>query len=197
MANRRQKSLLQRARWDRIFGALIDLDSFDCSACECIKILCGKNKESAMNRKIQLQNSANDTNSAVVPAGVAVTEAPPETEPPVADNSMAVFLSPSTQESNQYACDPTISEEQAMFDLAERVSMLLQADGYTVYMCNRDDNVKAKVNQGNFWGAVHMWHCIPIPAMMAQGGLGQNAITIIPLKAVNSLHKISITVWLN
>lgn len=150
MANRKRQNLLRRARWDRIFGALIILILLIVLLVSALKS-CGKNKESA-NGGQSANSSANDTNSAVTPAGIVTTETPSETEPPAIDNSMAVFLSPSTQESNGYACDPTISEEQVMFDLAERVSMLLQADGYTVYMCNREDNVKAKVKQGNFLG---------------------------------------------
>ncbi len=148
MANNNRRNLMRRARWDRIFGALFILILIIVILVSALKS-CGKNKDSA-EEKNNAGNSENN-NSAVSPAAVVTTEAP-TTEPVVLDNSMAVFLSPSTQENNEYACDPTISEEQAMFDLAERVSLLLEADGYTVYMCSRDDNVKAKVKQGNQLG---------------------------------------------
>ncbi|HAJ98259.1 MAG TPA: hypothetical protein DCO72_11055 [Ruminococcus sp.] len=147
MANRKGQNLMRRARWDRIFGALAILIILIVLLVSALKS-CGKNKEPA-----ESGNTA-ETQENVAPASIVTTEATQEAEttPAVVDNSMAVFLSPSTQENNEYACDPTISEEQVMFDLANRVSMLLQADGYTVYMCSRDDNVKAKVKQGNTYG---------------------------------------------
>jgi len=151
MANNNRRNLMRRARWDRIIGALIVLILLIVLLVSALKS-CGKNKNTVEPQNQQAGNSENDTNSAIAPAAVITTEAPLETEPPVVDNSMAVFLSPSTQENNEYACDPSISEEQAMFDLAERVSMLLEADGYHVYMCGHEDNVKTKVKQGNQLG---------------------------------------------
>jgi hypothetical protein len=78
----------------------------------------------------------------------SIAETTATTEPPI-DYSKAVFLSPSTQYDNLYACDGTTTEAAAMIDLAKRVKNLLEADGYTVFICGENDSVKDKVAQGN------------------------------------------------
>lgn len=125
-------ALMKRARWDRIGGAFAALVIL-IVLIVCIASACGKKKET----------EPADANSVITPVS---TEA--VTEPPV-DNSMAVYLSPSTQIDNVYACDETVTERSAMFDLANKVKTLLETDGFTVYMCGEDDNVKSKVEQGN------------------------------------------------
>lgn len=124
------RSLMRRARWDRLFGALVALVILIVLFVSVCKS-CSRDKD------------AEDVNSTIAPV---------ETEPttlPVQDNSMAVFLSPSTQEDNAYACDETVTEESAMFELAEKVKALLESDGITVYICGDDDSVKTKVATGN------------------------------------------------
>ena len=124
------RKLLQRARWDRLLGALAVL---------LLLILLIVLLVSACGKK---------TTPAAVDSVIPPATTQPTTEA-VVDNSMAVFLSPSTQEDNVYACDSTVTEESAMFDLAEEVKKLLEADGYTVYMCAEDDGVEDKVKTGN------------------------------------------------
>ncbi len=126
------KALMRRARWDRIGGAFAVLVIL-IVLIVCIASSCGKKEDT----------EPADTNSVIPPVA---TEA--VTEPPV-DNSMAVYLSPSTQFDNVYACDETVTEESSMFELANKVKALLEADGFKVYMCGEDDSVKDKVEQGN------------------------------------------------
>lgn len=122
--------LYARARWDRLAGAavvlvlLIIVIVAMCGAC-------GKKDDVPANTNVQ-------TTLPTQPA----TEAEP-------DNSRAVYLSPSTQYDNLYACDNKTSEKDAMIDLANRVKALLEADGYTVYMCGPEYTVKTKVDEGN------------------------------------------------
>lgn len=133
MANNSEfQKLMRRARWDRLLGALIVLVLLIFLLTFVFKS-CGKNAE----------ETGGDVSS------ITPVETTPPTEPVKTDNSMAVFLSPSTQEDNVYACDSTVTEESAMFDLTQSVKALLEADGYTVYVCEEDDNVKAKVTKGN------------------------------------------------
>ena len=126
--------LRRRARWDRIIGALavlILLMIFIISSISsCVKKL--KKPETEPVSTLETQ-----------PA-----ETQPTTEE-VIDNSMAVFLSPSTQEDNLYACDKNITEEKAMWMIARRVKAMLEEDGVQVYICGEDDDVPAKVKQGN------------------------------------------------
>ncbi len=133
MANNSEfQKLMRRARWDRLFGALIVLVLL-IILLTCIFKSCGKDAA----------ETGGDTST------IAPVETEPTTEPAKVDNSMAVFLSPSTQEDNVYKCDDTVTEASAMFDLTRSVKALLEADGYTVYVCEEDDNVKAKVTKGN------------------------------------------------
>lgn len=133
MANNSElQKLMQRARWDRLFGALIVLVLL-IILLTCIFKSCGKDTA----------ETGGDVST------ITPVETEPPTEPVKTDNSMAVFLSPSTQEDNVYACDDTVTEESAMFDLTRSVKALLEADGYTVYVCEEDDNVKTKVTKGN------------------------------------------------
>lgn len=129
------RSLMRRARWDRLIGALIVLLLLLHLIVSAVKSITVREPK--------------ETNKVIEPATEPAT-VPADAVPDVlVDNSMAVFLSPSTQEDNAYACDETITEEIAMFELAEKVKALLEADGYVVYMCGEDDNVKRKVTTGN------------------------------------------------
>lgn len=120
--------LRRRARWDRIFGAFAVLFM--------IMILminsCTKNKDIEPVNNLETQ-----------PESVQ-----PTTEAEI-DNSMAVFLSPSTQEDNLYACDSMTTEEEAMWMIARQVQTMLEEDGYKVYICDEDDTVPAKIKKGN------------------------------------------------
>ena len=122
--------LYARARWDRLAGAavvlvlLIIVIVAMCGAC-------GKKDDVPANTNVQT---------------TLPTQLTTEAEP---DNSRAVYLSPSTQYDNLYACDNKTSEKDAMIDLANRVKALLEADGYTVYMCGPEYTVKTKVDEGN------------------------------------------------
>ena len=101
------RKLLQRARWDRLLGALAVL---------LLLILLIVLLVSACGKK---------TTPAAVDSVIPPATTQPTTEA-VVDNSMAVFLSPSTQEDNVYACDSTVTEESAMFDLAKEVKSSLR-----------------------------------------------------------------------
>ncbi|MBQ8010631.1 MAG: N-acetylmuramoyl-L-alanine amidase [Oscillospiraceae bacterium] len=134
MANEPKKidwvDLYARARWDRLLAAaaaVIVLLVIIVSICRS----CGKDDEKE-------------------PAGTtSIAETiPPTTEPPI-DYSKAVYLSPSTQYDNLYACDGTTTEAAAMIELAKKIKDLLEADGYTVFMCGETDSVRDKVTQGN------------------------------------------------
>ncbi len=124
--------LRRRARWDRIAGAgavlLLLMILMINGMTSCVK----------KHRK----NSETDTLE-TLPAAVQ-----PTTEK-IVDNSMAVYLSPSTQEDNLYACDGTTTEEKAMWDIALQVKDMLEADHYVVYMCGEDDKVPDKIKEGN------------------------------------------------
>lgn len=125
------RSLMRRARWDRLIGALVVLILI------IVLIV-------TMFKGCASDNESINTNSNITPSATeAETVAPTEAYP------MTVFLSPSTQEDNTYACDESVTEESAMFELAEKVKALLEADGYTVYMCGEDDGVRKKVQDGN------------------------------------------------
>lgn len=121
---------LQRARWDRLLGTLIALIVVIILITAMCKS-CGRNQKS-------------------VPAGTTetVADTQPTTETPV-DHSMDVYLSPSTQYDNVYACDGVTTEADAMIALAGKVQEQLEARGYTVYICGETDSVKEKVAQGN------------------------------------------------
>lgn len=128
------QSLMKRARWDRLFGALIVLVLL-IILIVCIARSCSKDKEPA-----QQVTSVID---------------PVETEPTTEarkDNSKAIFLSPSNEGDKFFACDDSISEKDAMMELADAVRILLETDGYTVYMSDPSDNVKARVTKGNELG---------------------------------------------
>lgn len=131
------QSMMRRARWDRLIGALVILIILLVVLVSCTKS-CGKGKP---------EDEEQETNS--------IIDTAPTTEPPTqapVDNSKAIYLSPSTQEDNLYACDESVNEEQVMFKLANAVRALLETDGYTVYMCEDSDNVKNKVTKGNELG---------------------------------------------
>lgn len=135
MANRNNfQSMMKRARWDRLGGALVVLIIL---ILLIVLIAKGCHKEKEPAQEVQT---------------TPIIDAAETTEPPtqaIVDNSRAIYLSPSTQEDNLYACDATVNEEQVMFQLAQSVKALLEADGYTVYMCQDNDNVKTKVTKGN------------------------------------------------
>ena len=95
------RSLMKRARWDRLIGALIVLILIIVMFVSCVKSCAGE------------PDAVDTGNSDIIPP-----ETIPTTEA-VVDNSMAVFLSPSTQEDNVYACDETVTEESAMFELTD------------------------------------------------------------------------------
>lgn len=128
------RDLRRRARWDRIFGAFAVMVLLLVWICSGIRSCAKKMKE-------ERDTSVNTAETLPVPTQ-------PTTEEPV-DNSMAVFLSPSTQEDNLYACDDTISEEKAMWMVGRQVKTMLEEDGYQVYICGEDDEVPWKVKQGN------------------------------------------------
>ncbi|MCR4645204.1 MAG: N-acetylmuramoyl-L-alanine amidase [Oscillospiraceae bacterium] len=135
MENRNDfKSLMKRARWDRLFGALIVLVLL-IILIVCICRSCSKKKEPPQ-----------PTTSIVDPV---TTE--PTTEAHK-NNSKSVFLSPSNEGDKYFACDDSVTEKAAMADLADAVRILLETEGYTVYMSDPDDNVKAKVTKGNELG---------------------------------------------
>ncbi len=124
--------LRKRARWDRLLGAgavlFLLLILIISSINSCAK------------------KSKSETEPVILETQLSETQ--PTTEE-VIDNSQAVFLSPSTQENNLYACDNTISEETAMWMIGRKVKDMLEADGYQVYICGEDDAVPWKVKQGN------------------------------------------------
>lgn len=122
--------LYSRARWDRLAGAAVVLTLLLIAMVAMFRS-CGKDDAEPAS-----------TDSGVVSSTEAATQ-------PIVDNSRAIYLSPSTQYDNLYACDNTTTEAAAMIDLATRVKALLEADGYTVYMCGPEEGVKAKVDQGN------------------------------------------------
>lgn len=131
-------ALMRRARWDRLGAVLVIFIVLIVLIVLAAKS-CGKKEDTAPA----------DTTS-IIETVPDVTEA--ATTAPVVDRSKAIYLSPSTQEDNLYACDETVNEEQVMFKIANSVRALLEADGYTVYMCEDTDNVKNKVNKGNELG---------------------------------------------
>ena len=132
-------SLMRRARWDRLLAALAVLAVPIIIICLLVKS-CGKKNDKP-------DKPTAETTPIIETAGTVVPET---TRTP--DKSKSIFLSPSTQEDHIYACDGTTTEEAAMFDLAARVKALLEADGYTVYVCDKNDNVKKKVTKGNDYG---------------------------------------------
>ena len=128
------RELRRRARWDRIAGAGAVLILM------MILIISG------------ISSCAKKLKNPEIEPVIADETLPPETEPATEappDNSMAVYLSPSTQEDNIYACDGSTSEEEAMWMVARQVKTMLEQDGYTVYICGEDDKVPAKIKQGN------------------------------------------------
>ncbi len=128
--------LYSRARWDRLLGLLIVLVLLlilIIAACSS----CGKKKDKPTGGKAQETTEFQAVQ--------------PTTEAPV-DYSKAVFLSPSTQYDNLYACDNTTTEGASMIAVATLTKQYLEADGYTVFMCGEDDSVKEKVEQGNTLG---------------------------------------------
>ncbi len=131
---------VRRARWDRLIAALVVVLLPIILITSCVKS-CNKNKK-----------DKNENENANNPPIIETAETTASTTEPPKDYSKAIFLAPSTQEDHLYACDNTVSEESAMFDLAGRVKALLEADGYTVMICADDDNVKKKVTKGNELG---------------------------------------------
>lgn len=125
--------LRRRARWDRIAGAGAVLLLLMILMINGISSCAKKGKEDA-----EPVSNGDITDFTIQPT----TEA-------VIDNSMAVYLSPSTQEDNLYACDGTTTEEAAMWMIARQVRNMLEEDGYVVYMCGEDDKVPAKIKEGN------------------------------------------------
>lgn len=134
-------SMMKRARWDRLLGALVVLVVLIVVIVTLAKS-CGKNKTGDTPATGESTTSIIDVAETTQPATQSIK----------ADNSKAIYLSPSTQEDNLYACDEEINEETVMFEIANQVRALLEADGYTVYMCQDSDNVKNKVNKGNELG---------------------------------------------
>ena len=128
------QSLMKRARWDRLFGALIVLVLL-IILIVCIARSCSKQKDPE-------------------PVATSVID-PVETQPVTEakkDNSKAIFLSPSNEGDKFFACDDTVTEQAVMTELADAVRVLLETDGYTVYISDPDDNVKDKVTKGNELG---------------------------------------------
>ena len=129
--------LKKRARWDRIFGALAVLVMF---------LLLMISGISSCSKKSKEKEDAEPANvSETLPVSYIITNPTEETE----DHSKAIFLSPSTQEDNVYACDNTITEEAAMWMITRQLKEMLEIDGYEVYLCGEDDNVMQKVELGN------------------------------------------------
>lgn len=126
--------LRRRARWDRIFGAFAVLILL------LVLMISG------------IRSCAREAKEDAEPANIPAETVPQDTQPPtqaVTDNSMAVYLSPSTQEDNLYACDKSVTEEIAMWQIARRLKSMLEADGVVVYICGEDDSPVTKVEQGN------------------------------------------------
>ena len=139
MADQNQNNfpaMMRRARWDRLLAALLVV-LIPIILISLLVKSCSKDKKPKQEEPVNIIETVETT--------APTTEAPK-------DYSKAIFLAPSTQEDNLYACDKTISEETAMFDLARKVKALLEADGYTVLMCEDNDNVKKKVTKGNELG---------------------------------------------
>ncbi len=133
MANKETwEDLKKRARWDRIAGAAAVLILIFALMISGI---------SSCTKHLDPDAQTVDNQETL----------PPETVPPTEpiDNSLAVFLSPSTQEENLYACDKSISEENAMWQIGRRVKTLVEDAGYVVYICGEDDSPIAKIKQGN------------------------------------------------
>ncbi len=127
--------LYSRARWDRLLGLLIVLVLLIIVIVAACKS-CGRD-DTPVGGNVQPTSEAQSIQ--------------PTTEAPV-DYSRAVFLSPSTQYDNLYACDNTTTEAAAMIAVATQVKQFLEADGYTVFICGEDASVKEKVEQGNTLG---------------------------------------------
>ena len=130
-------TLMKRARWDRLLAALAVV-LIPIILISLLAKSCGKKKE---------PESVAETTPIIE---TAETVLPETTRTP--DKSKTIFLAPSTQEDHVYACDGKTTEEDAMFDLAGRVKELLEAEGYLVYVCDKNDNVKKKVTKGNDYG---------------------------------------------
>lgn len=129
--------LKKRARWDRIFGALAVLMMF---------LLLMISGISSCSKKSKEKEDAEPANvSETLPASYIITNPTEET----VDHSKAIFLSPSTQEDNVYACDNTITEEAAMWMITRQLKDMLEIDGYEVYLCGEDDTVPQKLELGN------------------------------------------------
>ena len=129
---------VRHARWDRLIAALVVVLIPVFLITSCVKS-CNKNKKEKTEETTPVIETAENVQ--------------PTTEAKK-DYSKAIFLSPSTQEDHVYACDKTVNEETAMFDLAGRVQILLEAEGYTVLMCEDTDNLKKKVTKSNEIGCV-------------------------------------------
>lgn len=134
--------LKNRARWDRIFGALAVL--------VLLLLLMISGISSCSRKAKEKQDSVAANAEETLPASYIITA--PAEEVQTADHSRAVFLSPSTQEDNVYACDSTVTEEAAMWMITRQLKILLEDAGYEVYLCGEDDNVMQKVEYGNSLG---------------------------------------------
>lgn len=126
--SKRKKSVLARIRYDRIFLVLLVLNLLIFAI-------------------IRLKSCHSDVDADPV-AGTPVAAATEPTEP---DHTMDVFLSPSNQRDNEYACG-NATEASAMRTIANQVKKNLEADGINVYIAGEEDTLQDKVNTANGLG---------------------------------------------
>jgi N-acetylmuramoyl-L-alanine amidase len=62
------------------------------------------------------------------------------------DNSNAVYLSPSNQSDNEYACDSKLTEKDEMHAVAERAKYYLEKEGIKVYIAAKDFSLDDKLS---------------------------------------------------
>ncbi len=124
--------LLHRARWDRIAGLFIVIALLVFLVTSCVKGMGSNGDEFDSISVLEIE-----------------TEAETETE---TEHIQTVFLSPSTQYDNLYACNEDVTEASAMITLAYKVKAILENDGFIVYMCGENDSVVEKVEEGNKLG---------------------------------------------
>lgn len=126
----RRKSVLQRLRYDRIAMAAAVLVAFICLLVTC--------------------NKAGDAEQTDAPAAeTTTTTTTATTEPPVKDNPLAVYLSPSNQTDNVYGGRTTDTEASVMRAVSEVTKRELEKRGVEVYMATEEDSLVDKVNSGN------------------------------------------------
>lgn len=127
----RRKSALSRLRYDRLVMAVAVL-----VAIGCLIYSCGKSGD---KKPASVASSSSAVDSIIAQQALA-------------DNSMAVFLSPSNQTDNHYAGSDSATEASVMRAVANAAEQYLKAKGVTVYMAKETDTLEDKVNTANTLG---------------------------------------------